>query len=74
MSEKHHWDKKHKAQFINTPKDVARAEFEKALEKANKNPSNKEKYTPNKSVSYMERNGVPHKFKDGQWVPLTRIN
>jgi len=48
--------------------------FEKALEKANKMASNKEKYTPNVQTSYMTRDGVPHKFKDGQWVPLTRIN
>lgn len=74
MSEKHHWDKKHKAQFINTPNSVAKVEFEKVLEKANKMAGNKEKYTPNVQTSYMTRDGVPHKFKDGQWVPLTRIN
>lgn len=74
MSEKHPWDKKHKPTFVNVSKEEAKIAFEKVLEKANKMAGNKEKYTPNVQTSYMTRDGIPHKLKDGQWIPLTKIN
>lgn len=52
--------------------DEAKQQFEEALERAKKLPGNKE--TVFKPASYIMKGGIPHKFKEGKWVPLTRIN
>jgi len=58
----------------NTPKNYqeAKEQFEAAVERAKKNPQNKVE-TP-KMGNYMMRDGIPHKFKEGRWIPLTKIN
>lgn len=76
MSVKHHWDKKHKPQFDpNAPKtkEEAQQQFKEALEKARNNPANgmKEQIKPS---GYMMKNGIPHKFKNGAWIPLTKMS
>jgi hypothetical protein len=72
---KHPWDKKHKPSFDpNAPKtyDEAKVQFEKALAKASKNPANQVLKPTN--PGYMMKDGIPHKFSKGKWIPLTRIN
>lgn len=44
-------------------------EFESMLGKAKDNETS----TPVRAM-FRTIDGVPHKFKDNQWVPLTRIN
>lgn len=72
---KHHWDKKHKPTIDpNAPKnwEEAQEQFNEALAKAAKNPANHQRHTVN--PGYMMRDGVPHKFKDGNWIPLTKMS
>ena len=71
---KQHWDKKHQPSFINQNRDEAAKEFKLALEKAKKNPSNGQRFEATKTIGYMERDGIPHKMVNGNWIPLTRIN
>jgi hypothetical protein len=52
--------------------DEAKRQFEEALAKAKKLPGNQETIT--KQPTYIIKDGIPHKFKEGRWVPLTRIN
>jgi hypothetical protein len=50
----------------------AKQQFEDALAKAKKIAGNGD--TVIKPVGYVMRGGIPHKFKEGKWIPLTRIN
>lgn len=71
---KHHWDKKHKPSFNPTApksKEEALEQFTEALAKAAKNPANQVNNQVN--PGYMMRDGVPHKFKNGIWTPLTKM-
>jgi len=71
---KHHWDKKHKPSFNPTApksKEEAQQQFAEALERAAKNPANRINNTVN--PGYMMKGGIPHKFKDGVWTPLTKM-
>lgn len=63
---KHPWEFKQKAIRSTTSKE----EFEKLVEEASK--KNEKSITANPK-SYREIKGIPHKLKDGIWVPLTRI-
>ena len=49
----------------------AKEQFEAAVELAQKNPQNRVE-TP-KMGNYVMRDGVPHKFKNGVWTPLTKL-
>ena len=72
---KHHWDKKHTPSFNPTApksKEEALEQFTEALAKAAKNPANQVNNQVN--PGYMMRDGVPHKFKNGNWTALPRIN
>lgn len=72
---KHHWDKKHKPSFDpNAPKnwEEAQEQFKEALAKAAKNPANQIQQPQN--PGYMMKDGIPHKFKEGRWIPLTKMN
>jgi len=77
MSEKHHWDKKHKPSFNPTaPKsrEEAQQQFQEALSRAAKNPANGMMEPKPSNNSYMMKDGIPHKFKEGRWVPLTKMS
>lgn len=60
----------------NAPKNYedAKSQFEAALEKARNIPANGMKEKRPVNPGYMMRNGVPCKFKNGQWIPLTKMN
>ena len=49
----------------------AKEQFEAAVERAQKNPQNRVE-TP-KMGNYIMRDGIPHKFKNGVWTPLTKL-
>lgn len=74
---KHHWDKKHKPTFDpNAPKsyEEAQDQFEEVLKKAYNNPANGMKERKIANPGYMMKGGVPHKFKEGRWIPLKKIS
>ena len=71
---KHHWDKKHKPSFNPTApknKEEAQEQFKEALGRAAKNPANRIDTPVN--PGYMMIDGVPCKFKNGTWTPLTKM-
>jgi len=74
---KHHWDKKHKPSFNPTApksKEEAQEQFTEALSRAAKNPANGMMEPKPSNNSYMMKDGVPHKFKNGIWTPLTKMS
>ena len=64
MKEKHNPNTQ---RFITSKEDM-----KEVLERAQKKPFNKP--TTTKAQNYVMRGGIPHKFKEGQWVPLTKMN
>ena len=66
IKHKHPWEYKQKAVYGKKP---TAEEFAELVKKAT---AKDEKEI--KPSSYMIIDGIPHKFKEGQWVPLTKIN
>jgi hypothetical protein len=64
MKEKHNPNTQ---RFITSKEDM-----KEVLERAQKKAFNKPTHT--KAQNYMMRDGIPHKLKEGRWVPLTKIN
>ena len=64
MKEKHNPNTQ---RFVTSKEDM-----KEVIERAQKKPFNKPQN--NKSKSYTMRGGIPHKLKEGRWVPLTKIN
>lgn len=52
-----------------------KSEFEQVLAKAKTRIGNQPYQAPRKSnsPSYQMIDGIPHKLKDGQWVPLKKL-
>ena len=51
---------------------TSREEMEEVFQRAQKKAYNKPQHT--KAQNYMMRDGIPHKLKDGHWIPLTKMN
>lgn len=78
MSNKHPWDRKHPS----TRQKASKQEFEEVLKKIEDQekkfqsdvfvdrtkPKKKSKPSPYKMID-----GIPHKLKEGKWIPLTKL-
>jgi hypothetical protein len=57
---------------MNRVSKITKDEYQQSVERARKNPQN---YNPKTVKSpYIMINGIPHKNKNGNWIPLTKIN
>ena len=66
ISHKHPWEYKQKATYGKKP---TAEEFAELVKKATKKDDKEIK-----SSGYMMIDGIPHKFKNGNWTALPRIN
>jgi len=53
-------------------KTISSVEYQESVARAKKNPQNRVDLV--KKSPYLMIGGIPHKFKGGQWVSLTKIN
>jgi len=53
-------------------KTISSVEYQESVARAKKNPQNRVD-TVRKSPYHMI-NGIPHKMKGNNWIPLTKIN
>jgi hypothetical protein len=57
---------------MNRVSKITKDEYQQSVERARKNPQN---YNPKTVKSpYIMIKGIPHKNKNGNWIPLTKIN
>jgi len=57
---------------MNITKKISSVEYQKSVTRALSNPQNRTVGVVKKS-RYIMKNGIPHKFKNGNLVPLTKI-